>query len=42
MYNGPSNALVYNKTLIQMSHIKTPKTTPKCSDHQMIIIRELI
>jgi hypothetical protein len=42
MYNGSTNALVYNKTLIQMSHTKTPKTTPSCFDHQLIIIRELI
>jgi hypothetical protein len=26
MYNGPTNELVCNKTLIQMSHIKTLKT----------------
>jgi hypothetical protein len=42
MYNGTTNALVYNETLIQMSHIKTPKTTPTCFDHQLIIIRERI
>jgi hypothetical protein len=42
MYNGPTNALVYNKTLIQMSHTKTLKTTPTYFDHQLIIIRELI
>jgi hypothetical protein len=44
MCNGPTNALVCNKKLIQMSHIKTFKTlkiTPKCFDHQLIIIREL-
>jgi hypothetical protein len=41
IYNGPNNALVYNKTLIQMSHTKTFKITPTCFDHQMIIIREL-
>jgi hypothetical protein len=41
MCNGPTNALVCNKTLIQMSHIKTLKITPTCFDHQMIIIREL-
>jgi hypothetical protein len=41
LYNGPSNALVCNKTLIQMSHIKTLKITPTCFDHQMTIIREL-
>jgi hypothetical protein len=35
MYNGPTNALVCNKTLIQMSHIKTLKITPTCFDHQM-------
>jgi hypothetical protein len=40
VYNGPTNALVCNKTLIQMSHIKTLKITPTCFDHQMIIIRE--
>jgi hypothetical protein len=41
MCNGPNNALVCIKTLIQMSHIKTFKITPTCFDHQMIIIREL-
>jgi hypothetical protein len=41
IYNGPTNALVCNKTLIQMSHIKTLKITPTCFDSQMIIIREL-
>jgi hypothetical protein len=41
MCNGPTNALLCNKTLIQMSHIKTLKITPTCSNHQMIIIREL-
>jgi hypothetical protein len=41
MCNGPTNALVRNKTLIQMSHIKTPKITPTYFDHQLIIIREL-
>jgi hypothetical protein len=41
MCNGPTNALVCNKTLIQMSHIKTLKITPTCIDHQLIIIREL-
>jgi hypothetical protein len=44
MCNGPTNALVCNKTLIQMSHIKTFKTlkiTPTCLDHQLIIIRQL-
>jgi hypothetical protein len=41
IYNGPKNAIVCNKTLIQMSHTKTFKITPTCFDHQMIIIREL-
>jgi hypothetical protein len=41
IYNGPTNELVCNKTLIQMSHTKTFKITPSCFDHQMIIIREL-
>jgi hypothetical protein len=41
IYNGPTNALVCNKTLIQMSHTKTFKITPTCFDHQIIIIREL-
>jgi hypothetical protein len=41
MWNGPTNALVCNKTLIKMSHIKTFKITPTCSNHQLIIIREL-
>jgi hypothetical protein len=41
IYNGPTNALVCNKTLIQMSHTKTLKITPTYFDHQMIIIREL-
>jgi hypothetical protein len=41
MSNGPTNALVCNKTLIQMSQIKTLKITPTCFDHQLIIIREL-
>jgi hypothetical protein len=41
IYNGPTNALVCNKTLIQMSHTKTLKITPTFFDHQMIIIREL-
>jgi hypothetical protein len=41
MYNGPTKALVCNKTLIQMSHIKTLKITPTCFDHQLIINREL-
>jgi hypothetical protein len=39
MYNGPTNALVRNKTLIQMSHTKTLKITPTCFDHQMIETR---
>jgi hypothetical protein len=30
IYNGPTNALVCNKILIQMSHIKTIKITPTC------------
>jgi hypothetical protein len=42
MCNGPTNALVCNKTLIQMSHIKTFKITLTRFDHQLIIIRELI
>jgi hypothetical protein len=41
MYNGPTNALVCNKTFIQMSHTKTLKITPTCFDHQMVIIRKL-
>jgi hypothetical protein len=41
IYKGPTNALVFIKTLIQMSHTKTFKVTPTCFDHQMIIIREL-
>jgi hypothetical protein len=41
IYNGPTNALVCIKTLIQMSHIITLQITPTCFDHQMIIIREL-
>jgi hypothetical protein len=41
MCNGPTNAPVCNKTLIQMPHIKTLKITPTCFDNQMIIIREL-
>jgi hypothetical protein len=41
LYNGPTNALVCNKTLIQMSHTKTLKITPTCFDNQLIIIREL-
>jgi hypothetical protein len=39
--NGPTNALVCNKTLIQMSHTKTTEITPTCFDHQITIIREL-
>jgi hypothetical protein len=35
--NGPTNAFVCNKTLIQMSHIKTLKITPTCFDHQLIM-----
>jgi hypothetical protein len=35
IFNDPTNALVCNKTLIQMSHTKTFKITP-CFDHQMI------
>jgi hypothetical protein len=42
IYNGPTNALICNKTLIQMSHIKTFKITPTCFDYQMIIISFLI
>jgi hypothetical protein len=30
MCNGPTNALVWNKALIQMSHIKKLKITPTC------------
>jgi hypothetical protein len=42
MCNGPTNALVCNKTLIQMSQkTKTLKITPARFDHQLIIIREL-
>jgi hypothetical protein len=41
IYNGPTNALVCIKTLIQISHIKTFKITPTCFDHQTMIIREL-
>jgi hypothetical protein len=41
VYNGATNALVCNKTLIQLLHIKTLKITQTCSDHQMMIIREL-
>jgi hypothetical protein len=42
MCNGPTNALVCNKPLIQMSDIKTLKITPTRFDRQLIIIRELI
>jgi hypothetical protein len=41
LYNGPTNALVCNKTLIKMSHTKTLKIAPACLDQQMIIITEL-
>jgi hypothetical protein len=41
IYSGPTNALVCNKTLIQMSPTKTLNITPTCFDHQIIIIREL-
>jgi hypothetical protein len=41
IYNVPTSALVCNKTLIKMSHIKRLKITTTCFDHQMIIIREL-
>jgi hypothetical protein len=41
MCNVPTKALVCNKTLIQMSHIKTLKITLTFFDHQLIIIREL-
>jgi hypothetical protein len=41
IYNGPTNALACNKTLIQMSHTKTLKINRTCFDHQLIIIREL-
>jgi hypothetical protein len=41
MCNGPTNALVCNETLIQMSQIKKFKITPTCFDHQLGIIREL-
>jgi hypothetical protein len=40
--NGPTNALVCNKTLIKLPHIETLKITPTCFDHQLIIIRELL
>jgi hypothetical protein len=41
IYNDPTNALVCNETLIQMSHIKTLKITSTYFDHQLLIIREL-
>jgi hypothetical protein len=41
IYLGPTNALVYNKTSIQMSRTKTLKITPTYFDHQMIVIREI-
>jgi hypothetical protein len=40
MCNGPTDALVCNKTLIQMSRIKTLKITPTRFDYQLIIVRE--
>jgi hypothetical protein len=40
IYNGATNALVCNKTLIQMSYNKTLKFTPTCFDHQMMITRD--
>jgi hypothetical protein len=36
IYNGPTNALICNKSLIQMSHIKALKITPPCFDHQLM------
>jgi hypothetical protein len=42
IYNGPNNALVCNKTLIQMLQNETLRITPTCFDHQMIIIREFL
>jgi hypothetical protein len=36
IYNGPTNALDCNKTLIQLSQTETFKITPTCFDHQMI------
>jgi hypothetical protein len=33
IYNGPTNAIVCNKTLIQMSQTKTLKITSTCFDH---------
>jgi hypothetical protein len=41
MCNGPTSALICNKTLIQMSHNKILKISPTCFDHQLIITREL-
>jgi hypothetical protein len=41
IYNGPTNALVCSKTLIQMSQTKTLKITPTCFDHQIITITVL-
>jgi hypothetical protein len=41
IYKGRTNALICNKTLIQMSQTKTLKITPTCFHHQMIIMREL-
>jgi hypothetical protein len=41
-YNEPTNALLYNKTLIKNVTLKTLKSTPICFDQQLIIIRELI
>jgi hypothetical protein len=38
IYNGPTNALACNKTLIQMSQTKTLKITATCFDHQLMII----
>jgi hypothetical protein len=37
IYNGPTNALVWNKTLIQMSHTKKFKFTPSCFDDHLMI-----
>jgi hypothetical protein len=34
MCNGPTNALVCNKTLIQMSHIKTLEITRHATPHK--------
>jgi hypothetical protein len=41
VYNGPTNAHVSFKTLIQMSQTETFKIPPTCFDCQKIIIREL-